>query len=860
MKKIFYSFIFLVLINLSEKAQWVQMSNGMGNDKIVRAFVVSGNNIFAGTYANGVYLSTNNGSTWSQTALNNIAILSFAISGNNIFAGGNGTYLSTNNGQNWTQTSGLQVNCLAISGINIFAGTPGNGVYLSTNNGQNWTQTASGTGYVNSLAISGNNIFAGTNDYGVYLSTNNGNTWTQTALNNRSILSLVISGNNIFAGVVNGGSVYLSTNNGTNWTQTALNTSWVWSFALSGNNIFAGSASGVYLSTNNGVNWFQKNQGFVNNQYIYSLLITNNFIFAGTNGQSVWRFDLSISSSPPTLISPVNNSIDNHPNLNLKWNKSLSAIAYNVVLATDPAFANIVLDSVLTDTTKALTNLSTGTYYYWKVRSMNISEWGPFSSFFTFKTVSLIPPVLISPANNSTGNPLNLTLTWNKCLYAIAYNVVLATDASFTNIVFDSELTDTTKAVTNLNGNTQYYWKVRSKIISEWSSYSSYFNFRTSSPWEQIHNGMGSNYSVKTFTTLGNYIFAGTTSNGVYKSTNNGINWTSVNSGLTNQNVLSLTTNNNNLYAGTSGGGIYQSTNNGDYWVAVSNGLGNNTVNALLSKGTSIYSGTLFGVYLTTNNGGMWVQSGLLNEDVRTLYLNGSTILAGTHGGGVFQSTNNGISWTSRNSGLGNLNVLSIVVNGVNLFAGTEAGVFLSTNNGLNWTAGWLTNQVIYSLAESNNRIFIGSNVGSLVSFDNGLSWININIGFVSVNSVYSYLIYNDYIFAGTDNSVWRRILSQIIGIKQTSEVVPSSFSLSQNYPNPFNPSTFIKFDVSKNSFVTLKIFDVLGREVTVLVNEQLKPGTYQTDWNASSYPSGVYFYRLRTEKFTETKRMVLIK
>jgi hypothetical protein len=83
---------------------------------------------------------------------------------------------------------------------------------------------------------------------------------------------------------------------------------------------------------------------------------------------------------------------------------------------------------------------------------------------------------------------------------------------------------------------------------------------------------------------------------------------------------------------------------------------------------------------------------------------------------------------------------------------------------------------------------------------------------------------------------------------------------LYQNYPNPFNPSTFIKFDVSKGSFVSLKVFDALGREVVVLVNEDLRPGTYEADWNASQYPSGVYFYQLSTDGFNKTMKMILVK
>ena len=98
------------------------------------------------------------------------------------------------------------------------------------------------------------------------------------------------------------------------------------------------------------------------------------------------------------------------------------------------------------------------------------------------------------------------------------------------------------------------------------------------------------------------------------------------------------------------------------------------------------------------------------------------------------------------------------------------------------------------------------------------------------------------------------------IGIKQISEVVPSSYSLSQNYPNPFNPETKIRFELPVGGFSSLKVYDILGREVAILVNEKLGAGTYTVDWNAGNFPSGAYFYRLRTEGYTETKRIVLLK
>jgi len=98
------------------------------------------------------------------------------------------------------------------------------------------------------------------------------------------------------------------------------------------------------------------------------------------------------------------------------------------------------------------------------------------------------------------------------------------------------------------------------------------------------------------------------------------------------------------------------------------------------------------------------------------------------------------------------------------------------------------------------------------------------------------------------------------IGINNQGIETPASFTLYQNYPNPFNPSTSIKYQIKNDNFVILKVYDVLGQEIETLVNEKQTAGTYETTFNASSYPSGVYFYRLITDNFKETKKMLLIK
>ena len=102
--------------------------------------------------------------------------------------------------------------------------------------------------------------------------------------------------------------------------------------------------------------------------------------------------------------------------------------------------------------------------------------------------------------------------------------------------------------------------------------------------------------------------------------------------------------------------------------------------------------------------------------------------------------------------------------------------------------------------------------------------------------------------------------LSQPNAIKKVFTKIPRSLTLYQNYPNPFNPVTNIRFDLPKNGIVTLKVFDILGKEVATLVNEKLSSGYYEVSWDGSRFPSGVYFYKLQTEDFSEVKKMLLIK
>ncbi len=243
---------------------------------------------------------------------------------------------------------------------------------------------------------------------------------------------------------------------------------------------------------------------------------------------------------------------------------------------------------------------------------------------------------------------------------------------------------------------------------------------------------------------------------------------------------------------------------------------------------------------------------------MKALAVNGDFILAGGgNNAGVHISTNNGSNWVSTT--LNNKSIYSLALIGNYVYAGTGSGVYRSTDSGYTWTQSTLSNELIYSVAVYDNYVFAGSELnGVYLSGNNGLNWIQINEGLGNA-TIYSLYIFNNYIFAGASaNSVYRRPLGELVNIN-TNEI-PVEMKLSQNYPNPFNPLTTINFDINRKDKVTLKVYDILGKLIATLVNKTFNPGSYSVNWNASQYQSGIYFYRLETGNFTDTKRMILIK
>ena len=409
-----------------------------------------------------------------------------------------------------------------------------------------------------------------------------------------------------------------------------------------------------------------------------------------------------------------------------------------------------------------------------------------------------------------------------------------------------------------------WYYSNRFRFLSDTLAYAVgrrvYKYSRESANWAAVKTGL-TNTNVHAFVVSpngagGTNLFAGT-DGGVFLSTNNGTGWSQVNSGLTNTAVMSLAVSGTNLFAGTNGG-VFLSANNGISWTAVNSGLSTGVMSLAVS-GTNLFAGTYGGVFFSTNNGTSWINT-YLNSYVPALALSGKNLLAGTYGG-IYVSNNDGASWKWVSMNENTVNAFA--VSGTNLFAGTDnGGVLLSTNNGTSWTAAntGLTSNNVHALVVSDANVFAGTAFGGVFfSSNNGASWTNTNLTSTDVGAL---AVSDTNLFAGTGSGVWRYRVPVTVSLVEEikSREVPNRFQLEQNYPNPFNPSTRIRFRVANSEFVELKVFDILGREVAKLVNEELKPGSYEVAWDAIGLASGVYLYRLQAGDFVETKKLLLLR
>ncbi len=655
---------------------------------------------------------------------------------------------------------------------------------------------------IEQIAFSGKNIFAGTISTGMYISNNCGNNWERIESIFKYDRTRVIEsfGNKVYVAAFNG-EIYRSTDNGDTWN-FFYHQKFVNLIYCSNNIIFVGTINnGVYRSTDDGNKW-TKIEGSLRNKQVNGIIGLENKYYACTN-EGVF-----VSENNGESWVNFNNSLGN---------KDVKAIA---ALGPD-LFVSCGGTDVFISTNEGLN---------WEL----INEGLTCRDAEAFAISDM--DVYLYTKNEGIFKLSNTKKSWIK---------VNSPEQILTLNFADGRLFAGTKNGIYISENSGLNWTQKSFGLDR--------------------------LCVSSFAQFGSdlYLCSG---NGVYHSTDIGESWREINNGLTADQINSIVKLGENLFAGTEMG-VFRLNNYSTSWEALTNGLPKINVSALATTDNKLMAGTWgMGIYISSDNGETWDSTSNEGLDVLNIYsltCTDSIIYAGTYGynnffGGLFRSNNYGKSWEKINTGYFNPRaVRSVEVSGSNLFAGScfTGGIYFSTDNGASWVSKDLSNAGIMDIAISGSNVFAGTLKQKLyISTDYGNTWINDDE--LPNTEIMSVVVMDGYILAGTwGEGVWKRQLTELITNKDNELVkAPINYELSQNYPNPFNPTTTISFALPEKSFVSIKIFDVLGKEVKNLVEGEFQAGSYQKEWTALGYSSGVYLYRMKAGQFCETRKLLLLK
>jgi photosystem II stability/assembly factor-like uncharacterized protein len=392
--------------------------------------------------------------------------------------------------------------------------------------------------------------------------------------------------------------------------------------------------------------------------------------------------------------------------------------------------------------------------------------------------------------------------------------------------------------------------------------------------------------------------------NSIVKTTNGGDNWVEKwDSAGNNTNLINFINENTGWGASLECNGssepLYKTTNGGNNW----SNIGAITINDYYCTQIKIYriqflndlTGWIAGnyhfwfgpstnidygiIWKTTNGGINWTYVRLNTPeyffDIKLINLNTGWAVGSSSG--IFRTTNGGLNWIQQQgpytSSMMNYKVAPVNENTVYILSyysnNSNAYISKTMNGGLNWMGQLVCNGVgFYGLNFVNENIgwMCGNNGFMYATSNGGINWCfqQIPSSYLLTNVVFT--DENTGWAVGSNGTILKTTSGVISGIRTTiKENSPVSFMLYQNYPNPFNPSTKIKFNIASNvrsqtANVKLIIYDIIGREIKILVNEQLQPGTYEVTFDGSALPSGVYFYKLETGNYTETEKMLLLK
>ncbi len=366
----------------------------------------------------------------------------------------------------------------------------------------------------------------------------------------------------------------------------------------------------------------------------------------------------------------------------------------------------------------------------------------------------------------------------------------------------------------------------------------------------------------------------------VIKTTNGGTTWASATgSGIVGDiyNIYAWSANDALCTTSPSATFIYKTTNGGTSWTQVYT-LAGGFINAIeMINATTGYAegdpvGGKWTILQTTDGGSSWARMATEPTQVGTeagwnnsMKIIGNNIWFGTNNTKVYRSTDLGLTWTGVAT-TGTLNTYAVHYNSPTTGLAGGNAMVLSTNGGASYST--VTNPG--TTGNINGIEGFGTDWWSIRSgntvyrsTDGAATWTNAHIQ--TGATFYDIAVVNGANGCRTGWAVGvagalAKMTGSAVGISGYNSEVPSSYNLKQNYPNPFNPSTNIEFALPQSGNISLKVYDLSGKEVANLVDGFKSAGSYIVSFNASNLPSGAYFYRLTTANFSETKRMMLVK
>lgn len=383
-------------------------------------------------------------------------------------------------------------------------------------------------------------------------------------------------------------------------------------------------------------------------------------------------------------------------------------------------------------------------------------------------------------------------------------------------------------------------------------------------------------------TVVDNALIVGGTGS-IYRSTNAGADWKKVN-GTTNWLGISQiqcavydfavdSFNPDILYAGVTAQGVFKTTNGGIEWEKI--------VTASVAIGITDY----FNVVKTFPTGEIFISGfSYYNEKIIPLPNFKTVGTSGIMPLGLKKSSDGGLTWKNigtvftppalitdltLESSTNNLFTSTISYQTPVFFPVDNKGIFQSSDLGETWFQSndfcqeSLSEYPLISLFSfsKNQKKNIGIAAGFrglIISTNGGISW-KIVKGIPIDAFITSCTLSEPYNFAATSKGIYSFSLQNATFVKPT-ELINNHFSLYQNYPNPFNPTTTINYSIPKQSYVTIKIYDALGKEIETLVNENKLMGNYTEEFNATNLSSGIYFYQIKASEFIQTRKMVLVR